>query len=562
MASLGELFIELGVVGDTKELEKLNKKLKEVAKKADDFVKTIQEEIEYNEKLEEITKKVAEATQDLANAKTEEAKATAQSAIAAAEAQKKRLEELKAAKEAAKAAHNDVEVNQNAIDSKKEVAKNVAGVVKGIGVFVGAITGAAIAVNKFTNDLVQSNQALLDLTRTTDIAQGTFQKWGSIGKMLGVENADQQLASLNQRLFDLMLTGEGARGFQLAGINPMGQDAEGVLEQLRARVSGMNDTTATYLLQQMGIDPKMLYLLRIGRKEFEELGRTIEKYQLSRDDTKKIQAMNIQLQIAGIKLKYLKDKAIMAIMPAWNQFMASLARVVEGLSTAVKWVSDFISKSPALQSALKGIAAAMAIILAITQPLWAAFVALYLVIDDIVGYFQGKESTTGLLLGYLDDYIQELKDKFGDLSLDKVIPQVTLDVGEIIIKAGKVTLDNTPWGALLKYQQYNSLKNIDPNLLTPKQREMREKVLNSYEGQNGTATGGAAPIGYTGILPNLDNMFITPTMQRNLSYNTSNTTNTDNRTINMTNNIQTSQPVFDIQSQLAFARNAMNSGWA
>lgn len=33
MASLGELFIELGVVGDTKELERLDKKLKEVAKK-------------------------------------------------------------------------------------------------------------------------------------------------------------------------------------------------------------------------------------------------------------------------------------------------------------------------------------------------------------------------------------------------------------------------------------------------------------------------------------------------------------------------------------------------
>lgn len=459
----------------------------------------------------------------------------------------------------------------------KEVAKNmdlslksaiktntgVANFVKGIGALAGAITGAAIAANKFTNDLVQSNQALLDLTRTTDIAQGTFQKWGSIGKMLGVENADQQLASLNQRLFDLMLTGEGARGFQLAGINPMGQDAEGVLEQLRARVSGLNDTTATYLLQQMGIDPKMLHLLRMSRNDFEALGETIKKYQLTNDDTKQIQAMNIQLQIAGIKLKYLKDKAIMAIMPAWNQFMASLARVVEGLSTAVKWVSDFISKSPALQSALKGIAAAMAIILAITQPLWAAFVALYLIIDDVMAYFQGKDSALGHIINYLDDYVQELKEKFGDLSLDKVIPQVTLDVGEIIIKAGKVTLEKAQQEIDKHFFQGHPLPGPLASLeMMSLLIRLNYAKLKEISSQNGTTTGGAAPIGYTGILPNLDNMFITPTMQRNLSYNTSNTTNTDNRTINMTNNIQTSQPVFDIQSQLTFARNAMASGWA
>lgn len=434
---------------------------------------------------------------------------------------------------------------------------------KDLGLFVGALTGAAVALNNLTNSLVESNQAMLDLTRTTDIAQSTFQKWGGIGKMLGVENADQQLASLNQRLFDLMLTGEGARGFQLAGINPMGQDAEDVLEQLRARVSGMDDTTATYLLQQMGLDPKMLHLLRMSRDEFEALGQTIEKYQLSRDDTKKIQALNIQLQIVGIKLKYLKDKAIMAIMPAWTQFMHSLARVTEGLETAVKWVTDFISKSPGLQSALKGIAVALGIIFAVAHPLLALFGALYLIIDDVVAYFNGKDSLIGEFINYLDDYIQELKDKFGDLSLDKVIPQVILDVGEVIIKAGKVTLERARKEIDKHFFQGHPLPGplASLEMMSLLIRANYEKLKELSE-QNGTATGGAAPLlGYTGELPNLDNMFISPAMQRNLSYSTNNTSNTDNRQINMTNNIQTSQPVFDIQNQLSFAHNAMASGW-
>lgn len=595
MPSLGELFIELGVVGDTKELERLDKQIREVAKKADDFVKTIKEEIEYNDKLEEITQKVTKATQELAAAETEEAKVAAQGALAAAEAQKKRLEQLKAAQEAAKAAHDEVDANQKAIDGKKELAKNIAGVVKGVGVFVGAIAGAAAALNKFTNDLVQTNQAMLDLTRNTDIAQGTFQKWGNIGKMLGVDNVEQQLEGLNQRMFDLMLTGEGARGFQLAGINPVGQDAEGVLEQLRARVSGMNDTTATYLLQQMGLDPRMLHLLRLTRQEFDGLSEAIRKYQLSPDDTKRIQAFNIQIQIAGIKLRYLKDKAIMALMPAWTQFLHSLARVTEGLETAVKWVSDFISKSPALQSALKGIAAAMAVILAITQPLWAAFVGLYLIIDDVVGYFQGKDSLLGAFLYYLDD----LQNKINN-SIDT--PQWIKDLLALIGSVDKLdklneTIANIKSGGNKKVNLFDAGGNILGGMNIKGQEHfarnlglaLGELIRQSITGNeaDGTVTGEAAPVdykvkvelpewiknmftevaamsegkGYVGTLPNLDNMFITPAMQRNIS-NSSTTTNTDNRQINMTNNIQTSQASTDLINQLAYARNAMTAGWA
>lgn len=503
MASIGELFIELGVVGDTKQVEKYNKKIKEVAKSMDLTVKSA---IKANGGLEDLAKGFQTFTTALKTS---------------------------------------------------------------------AVIGVIKTIDTLTQSLVSSNQAMLDLTRNTDIAQGTFQKWGNVGKMLGVENAEQQLESLNQRLFEMSLTGQGAEGFMLGGINPVGQDAEGVLEQLRQRVSGMNDTAATYLLQKMGLDPRMLHLLRMSRQEFESLGETIRKYQLSPEDTRGIQAMNIQLQIAGIKLRYLKDKAILALMPAWTAFMHSLARVAEGLETAVKWVTDLISKSPQLQSALKGVAAALAVILAITQPLWAAFAALYLIIDDVVGYFQGKNSGIGYLINVLDDYIQELKDKFGDLSLDKVIPQVTLDVGEVIIKAGKVSLDKAQKTIDEQFLKGRPLPAALSSLemLSLLLRANYAKLKETTE-QNGTVTGEAAPIGdaegavtggaaslgYVGTLPNLDNMFITPAAAQNIA-NSSTVNHYDQRQINQTNQIQTNQPAFDIGQQLAQARYAAVYGW-
>ena len=430
MPSLGELFIELGVVGDTKKLKKTLEDMKE-------GLRLTQKEIALNKlKLKLIN--------DIAKAQTPE--------------QKKRVTSLYLQERKAILDKDNIANVEKQISGHKALAKNIAGVVKGVGVFVGAIAGAAAALNKFTNDLVQTNQAMLDLTRNTDIAQGTFQKWGNIGKMLGVDNVEQQLEGLNQRMFDLLLTGEGARGFQLAGINPVGQDAEGVLEQLRNRISGMNDTTATYLLQQMGLDPRMLHLLRMSRTEFEELGQTIKRYQLTDDQTKQIQAMNIQLQIAGIKLRYLKDKAIMALMPAWTQFLESLARVTEGLETAVKWVSDLISKSPALQNALKGIAAALAFILAITHPLWFALTALYLIIDDVMAYFSGKDSLIGEFINYLDD----LQNKINN-SIDT--PQWIKDLLALIGSVDKLdklneTISNIKNGGNKKVNLFDASGNI------------------------------------------------------------------------------------------------------
>lgn len=547
MPSLGELFVELGVVGDVKPLENAISKMKEA-------VKVIDEEINANKRL-------LKYLQDLKNARTDSEKTLIKQNFAKEIQKQKMLEEI--------------DNNQKAIDGKKKLAKNIAGVVKGVTGFATALVGAGIALNKFTNDLVASNQAMLDLTRTSDIALGTFQKWGSIGKMLGVDNAEQQLESLNQRLFEMTLTGEGARGFQLAGINPVGQDAEGVLEQLRSRISGMNDTTATYLLQQMGLDPKMLHLLRMTREEFSAPHAEIKKYQLTDEQTKQIQAMNIQLQIAGIKLKYLKDKGVMALMPYWVKFVESLARVSEGLSIFCDWLTKTDNLGAKTVRSILAVAAAIG---AVNVALWALTAhpvvatitailgALYLLVDDVMAYFQGGRSGIGYLIGYLDELDKDLENKNWGSAFTKLLNPITA--------LSKITF---PWATQL-LDVSASMNNFNNALEYG--LELGRKM------RNGHATGGAAPIdytsevevpewvqnmlidaanqnnGYAGNLPDLSSHFVTPAMERNLSYNTNTTTTTDNRKISMTNYIQTNQPAMDIQNQLTYARNAMTAGWA
>lgn len=371
-ASLGELFVELGVFADTKELHAFEQKLQKVNK-------TMQEAGKKNEK----------------------------------------------------------------------VTQNVGKFIKRIAAIATAVTGAIYALNRLTDSLVQSNQEFLNLTRTSDISLDTFQKWNNIGRMLGVKNAAQQIEGLNQRLFELMLTGEGARGFQLAGINPIGQSAEGIMEQLRARVSGMSDTSASYLLKQMGLDPTMLHLLRLSKDEFEALGQTIQKYQLTPEQTRQVQAMNVQLQIAQIKLKYLKDRAVMAIMPYFVKFIESLARVTEFFEKVVSAIDSFLARIPLLKGAIVGLGA---VILAYFHPIIAIFTALYLLIDDFMTFLEGGDSVIGHILNVIDDYINDVKEAFAGLidlfkSLGNIkLPQFSFNPANIIspqARANNSTTNNT-----------------------------------------------------------------------------------------------------------------------
>lgn len=513
MASLGELFVELGIFADVKEGEKFDKKLKEIEVSANKTLKKINENAKSNEKLNTSFK----------------------------------------------------------------------GLVKGLAGVVTAVTGAALVLNKFTNDLVQSNQALLNLTRTSDIAQGTFQKWNNVGKMLGVENAAQQIEGLNQRLFQLMLTGEGATGFQLAGINPIGQDAEGVMEQIRTRIVGMNDTAATYLLQQMGLDQQMLHLLRLTREEFEALGQTVKRYQLSPEQTKQIQAMNVQLQIASIRLKYLKDRAILAIMPAWTKLVESFARVTEMLMKWGKAIGDFtvkwrglvgtlvigLSRIAPIANLFKGMAAslggliikipvfgrALAALGGIAARALLPFTALYLLLDDLAVFLEGGDSLTGDVLAWAKEQGGEFGKIFGKMfggdllggagDLFNQLISVLEDILNVLNRLIEIILGFNPRtvGEKLGDKSAEWLMDKFPSL-----REFAER-------NKGNVTGGAASLGYIGALPDVERGLIPHTH----SSNTSNQTTTTN-SIAQTNYIQTNQTGESIKNQLVYLQSAFAGG--
>ena len=308
-------------------------------------------------------------------------------------------------KEGATAIEKHMKANQEATKSSDNSIK---GLINKIGKFKIAITATIFLINRMTNELTRTNQEFIQLTQQSNIALSTFNKWDSVGKMFGISNVAGQIENLNKRLFELRLTGQGARGFQLAGINPTGLDAEGVLERIRTRVQNMDNTQASYLLEQMGLDASLLKILKLGREEFENLWSTVKRYNLTDKERQDIEKLNIQLQICFIKFRYIKDKAIMALLPVWTKLMQSFARIGDVLISITEFAKKIFSIRigvVTLGQAITGtLVPALMILLTVINPLLGLFTTLYLIADDFIAFLQGKDSVLGVFVNAIKDF--------------------------------------------------------------------------------------------------------------------------------------------------------------
>lgn len=394
--NLGELFIQLAFQGDTKEADKFIKKTKKIIEQTEKEIKKNQLLIKY--------------LKDLKNAESEAEKSLIK---------KQFKNNINLINE--KSALKEVSEKQN--NNKKSIKKTITAIAG----YITAISGAIYAVNRLTESLINQNQQWLNLTRTSTVALSTYQKWNAIGKMFGIDNSAQQIKNLNDRLFELKLTGANAQGFMLAGINPT--NADDVMEQLRNRIKGLNDNAASYLLKQMGLDENMLHILRMERSEFEKLNNEIKEFQLTDKQRKSIQQMNVQLQIASQQIQYLKDRAILAILPAWVKFIKLIAKLGTILGKAFKYIKNNIKTIAAtlavfslkfipfvkiikavpgiLQNIVKFFPAIKGFLLRVGALLWRTFLpltALYLLFDDIFTYLEGGDSVTGDVIKAMKEF--------------------------------------------------------------------------------------------------------------------------------------------------------------
>ena len=296
---LGELFIELGTKGNTKELEKTLKQLKEAEKKTAAQIKL---------------------NKDLAKATTDEEKAL----IKKNYAQKQ-----------------EITSTEKVINKSKERNKTILAGVKGFTRLIGAISLAIGVMDRFANASAKTNQSILTLSQTSGIDINTINKYASAARSLNYnvsrEAVAQTFQSLSQKLFNMSIGEEEGivKGLSLLqsfggkGFNPIGKSPEQVLEDLRAGITNLTDFQAGQVLSQFGIGPELLPMLRMSSKEF----AGVKNRFLSESQMREEQRRSLELQEKRDQIGRTFEQIIVDIYPLLNQIANSMVDLVPALAS-------------------------------------------------------------------------------------------------------------------------------------------------------------------------------------------------------------------------------------
>lgn len=357
--NLGELFIKLGVKGDTKELDKTIKQMEEAEKHSKDLIKY---------------------RKDLAKATSENEKALIKKNFA----NKVQLDNLK--KQSAQIKQNNA---------------NWVGMAKGVLGFVAAAAIAYKTTETLVNSLAKANQQMITFQRTTGISLSSLNKYASANAAVNfnssIEGTAQTMQRLSQNLWDIQMgRGDISPYQELAFVggkafNPMGMSVEQVIESVRDAIKGVNDLQATNIITRMGFAPDDLMMLRMSREEFKKINDLFL-------DSKSREALNkysLELKKVQLQFNLLKDKTLLKIMPYFVKLTRHLNTVADGLMRIVNWAT----KTPVVSSAIKGVAAALGVLFLALNPVVAKFTLLYLVLEDIAYWMAGKGSLLGDLIG-------------------------------------------------------------------------------------------------------------------------------------------------------------------
>jgi hypothetical protein len=286
---------------------------------------------------------------------------------------------------------------------------------------IAALAGISLSITHMANDAMDAAAAFGAFEAQTGLSAQELQRWQNIAVQANVsaETVTSSVSSLQRQLSDIRMGRGNISPFQILGIDPR-QDAFKVIDQLRARVKGMDRPTATNLISQMGLTPDMMQVLTLSDAKFKEFGRTVSG--MSPKAVQEFARLKLELTKLKLELHELMFKAIAVLLPIINPLihtifpaMASiLSRVSGELADLTTWLMGFKGAMVGVGVVVAGLALAFA-------PMTLGATLLYLILDDLVVWAKGGKSVFGdafaalktifdspiesikVLLGLLDD---------------------------------------------------------------------------------------------------------------------------------------------------------------
>ena len=250
-----------------------------------------------------------------------------------------------------------------------------------LGIAASAVT-AAIAIDRMVTKLAQANQLYSNFQRQTGMPMGS-----AIGMAGAMANLDvtmtpqeimQNMQNLQSNLIGVQFGMGNIAPYQMAGINPFGINSANMMDVIRKQLKGFAPAYRTFLLQQIGLDPRLGALIDLSDTEYLKYKKEALELYLSPADRKVIQQLAPEWN--KVNLKFAK---------AWDTTTMLLMQDFTGLATEIGHLVDiFLRVQDILHSIFKPL---LDIITLIIKPI-------YYLLDDIVVWLLGGKSIIGDML--------------------------------------------------------------------------------------------------------------------------------------------------------------------
>jgi phosphate uptake regulator len=272
-----------------------------------------------------------------------------------------------------------------------------------------AVVGTIGMLDRMANAFYRANQQAITFSRTTGVGLGTLNKYASASSMVNYnatrEGMAGSLSNVAGNLLDIQMgRGDVSPYQELAffggkAINPYGKSVEQIVEEVREAIKGVDDIKAVNILQRMGFSADDLMMLRMTKEEMAEVNNLF----LSPEQQEKAYKLGLELKKIHLQLQKTGQEILIKILPTLNQLGQHVVMIVEQFS-----------KVPQLIDSLKVALIGLGVALTVANPGLMAFIAgmtaLFLILDDVAGYYAGKNSVLGLAIEGIKQFGEAIQD--------------------------------------------------------------------------------------------------------------------------------------------------------
>tara|TARA_R110000851_G_scaffold306239_4_gene464498 strand:- start:2090 stop:3298 length:1209 start_codon:yes stop_codon:yes gene_type:complete len=273
------------------------------------------------------------------------------------------------------------------------------------------LVATGFALKAFTDSTIDATVAVQNFNNQTGLMIEGIQRWQSAGVLsdltLTADAVASSVASLQDNLTQIKLGGGNVSPFQLLGIDVAGKTAFQVLDDIKNAIKGLDSATATNLIQQTGLSPQFINILRLSNEEFDKLS---EQTFLNKDQRENVLKLGTSFAKLGLKLVALKDQIVAGVAPALIRITDAFTWVSQGIIGFISVTTEAGEAINVFKAVILGVFLAIGVAL---FPVTTALLALVVIFEDLVTWIRGGDSAIGAMIANIK--------KLGSSILDYVL---------------------------------------------------------------------------------------------------------------------------------------------